>query len=235
MQRPAMLDSTFGGRFTCRLTLDVSLGLQYLAGLAGGTGVEDAVLATNPLLEAFGNAKTLRNNNSSRFGKLIEIYFDRGHHICGALIQTYLLEKSRVVHQLPGERNYHVFYQVPSMTCPSCGARNELGKTQHFVTLQLHRLSSLNASSLFVLDCGACVVRGCWCRAALQVYEGRAGSAAAPSAGRPEAFPVPESIRLHSHRWHRRCCRLPAGAACHGRCQHRQEVAGKAPCSCRPA
>ena len=86
--------------------------MQYLAGLAGGTGVEDAVLATNPLLEAFGNAKTLRNNNSSRFGKLIEIYFDRGHHICGALIQTYLLEKSRVVHQLPGERNYHIFYQV---------------------------------------------------------------------------------------------------------------------------
>ena len=74
--------------------------------------MEDAVLATNPLLEAFGNAKTLRNNNSSRFGKLIEIYFDRGHHICGALIQTYLLEKSRVVHQLPGERNYHIFYQV---------------------------------------------------------------------------------------------------------------------------
>lgn len=74
--------------------------------------MEDAVLATNPLLEAFGNAKTLRNNNSSRFGKLIEIYFDRGQHICGALIQTYLLEKSRVVHQLPGERNYHIFYQV---------------------------------------------------------------------------------------------------------------------------
>ena len=74
------------------------------------------MLATNPLLEAFGNAKTLRNNNSSRFGKLIEIYFDRGHHICGALIQTYLLEKSRVVHQLPGERNYHIFYQVP----PGC-------------------------------------------------------------------------------------------------------------------
>ncbi len=64
---------------------------QFLAGLAGGTGVEGAVLATNPLLEAFGNAKTLRNNNSSRFGKLIQIYFNRGRHICGALISTYLV------------------------------------------------------------------------------------------------------------------------------------------------
>ena len=108
-----------GGQGSCTHVQQLSMhsSVQYLAGLAGGTGVEDAVLATNPLLEAFGNAKTLRNNNSSRFGKLIEIYFDRGHHICGALIQTYLLEKSRVVHQLPGERNYHIFYQVRCSIC----------------------------------------------------------------------------------------------------------------------
>lgn len=72
------------------------------------------MLQTNPLLEAFGNARTLRNNNSSRFGKLIEIYFSKSQNICGALIQTYLLEKSRVTHQLHSERNYHVFYQVTS-------------------------------------------------------------------------------------------------------------------------
>ncbi|PNH05355.1 Myosin-2 heavy chain [Tetrabaena socialis] len=86
--------------------------MQYFATLAGGTGVEDQVLETNPILEAFGNAKTLRNHNSSRFGKLIQIHFNGSHHICGATIKTYLLEKSRVAYQLNGERSFHIFYQL---------------------------------------------------------------------------------------------------------------------------
>lgn len=81
-------------------TETTKIAMQYLATLAGGGGMEEKVLQTNPILEAFGNAKTLRNNNSSRFGKLIDIHFDNCGRITGAHIETYLLEKSRVVHQV---------------------------------------------------------------------------------------------------------------------------------------
>eukprot|EP00743_Colponemidia_sp_Colp-15_P007995 GILK01008660.1.p1 GENE.GILK01008660.1~~GILK01008660.1.p1 ORF type:complete len:2044 (+),score=493.00 GILK01008660.1:237-6368(+) len=87
--------------------------LQYFAEVAGSTsGVEEKILLANPILEAFGNAKTLRNDNSSRFGKWIEILFDPQGRICGAKTSNYLLEKSRVVFQARGERNYHIFYQL---------------------------------------------------------------------------------------------------------------------------
>jgi myosin heavy chain 6/7 len=76
--------------------------------------LEDQIVQANPVLEAYGNAKTTRNNNSSRFGKFIRIHFGTSGKIAGADIEYYLLEKSRVTSQQKGERNYHAFYQLLS-------------------------------------------------------------------------------------------------------------------------
>lgn len=72
------------------------------------------VLEATPVMESFGNAKTVRNDNSSRFGKWVEVSFGVGGMIRGASITSYLLEKSRIAHHSPGERNYHVFYELCS-------------------------------------------------------------------------------------------------------------------------
>ncbi|XP_062073083.1 myosin-9 [Humulus lupulus] len=91
--------------------------MRYLAFVGGrsaaeGRTVEQQVLESNPVLEAFGNAKTSRNNNSSRFGKFVEIQFDKRGRISGAAIRTYLLERSRVCQISDPERNYHCFYRL---------------------------------------------------------------------------------------------------------------------------
>lgn len=94
-------------------TETAKIAMQYLAALGGGTaGIESEILQTSCILEAFGNAKTCKNDNSSRFGKLIEIHFSTTGKICGAEIQTFLLDKSRVVQLSGGERSYHIFYQL---------------------------------------------------------------------------------------------------------------------------
>ncbi|KHN83384.1 Myosin-4 [Toxocara canis] len=76
--------------------------------------LEDQIVQTNPVLEAFGNARTVRNNNSSRFGKFIRIHFSKHGKVASCDIEHYLLEKSRVIRQAPGERCYHIFYQMTS-------------------------------------------------------------------------------------------------------------------------
>ncbi|XP_076946182.1 myosin-9-like, partial [Bidens hawaiensis] len=110
--------------------------MQFLAYLGGrkateGRTVEQQVLESNPVLEAFGNAKTVRNNNSSRFGKFVEIQFDKHGRISGAAIRTYLLEKSRVCQVNDPERNYHCFYLLCAAP-PEEVEKYKLGSPQSF-------------------------------------------------------------------------------------------------------
>ncbi|KAI8553406.1 hypothetical protein RHMOL_Rhmol05G0013600 [Rhododendron molle] len=119
--------------------------LAYLGGRSGveGRTVEQQVLESNPVLEAFGNAKTVRNNNSSRFGKFVEIQFDKSQRISGAAIRTYLLERSRVCQISDPERNYHCFYLLCSAP-PEVREKYKLGDPKSF--------HYLNQSNCYELD-----------------------------------------------------------------------------------
>ncbi|XP_015240666.1 PREDICTED: unconventional myosin-VI isoform X1 [Cyprinodon variegatus] len=100
--------------------------LRYLTTTYGsGQDIDERIVEANPLLEAFGNAKTVRNNNSSRFGKFVEIHFNDKNAVVGGFVSHYLLEKSRICMQSNEERNYHIFYRL------CAGASEDLKKTLH--------------------------------------------------------------------------------------------------------
>ncbi|KAG7631892.1 P-loop containing nucleoside triphosphate hydrolase [Arabidopsis suecica] len=125
-------------------TETAKIAMQYLAALGGGSGIEYEILKTNPILEAFGNAKTLRNDNSSRFGKLIEIHFSESGKISGAQIQTFLLEKSRVVQCAEGERSYHIFYQLCAGASPALREKLNLTSAHEYKYLGQSNCYSIN-------------------------------------------------------------------------------------------
>ncbi|XP_060551449.1 unconventional myosin-VI-like, partial [Ruditapes philippinarum] len=97
--------------------------------------IEQRIVESNPLLEAFGNAKTVRNNNSSRFGKFIEIHFDGKNFVAGGFISHYLLEKSRICVQSKEERNYHIFYRMCAGAPPDLFKKLHLAAPDQFYYL----------------------------------------------------------------------------------------------------
>ncbi|KAL2953290.1 hypothetical protein AAZX31_19G156800 [Glycine max] len=133
-------------------TESTKLLMRYLAYMGGraaaaeGRTVEQKVLESNPVLEAFGNAKTVRNNNSSRFGKFVEIQFDQSGRISGAAIRTYLLERSRVCQVSDPERNYHCFYMLCAAP-PEDVKKYKLGDPRMF-----HYLNQSNCFELEGVD-----------------------------------------------------------------------------------
>ncbi|KAJ8025311.1 Unconventional myosin-X [Holothuria leucospilota] len=130
--------------------------LNFLSVMSQGTSsdqssskdvrVEENILQSSPILEAFGNAKTIYNNNSSRFGKFIQLHFSQSGSIEGGKIRDYLLEKNRVVGQNPGERNYHVFYAL--MAGAEAHLKEEFGLTKPTDFFYLNKSGCIDDPSL---------------------------------------------------------------------------------------
>uniref|UniRef100_K7F9J3 MYO5B protein n=1 Tax=Pelodiscus sinensis TaxID=13735 RepID=K7F9J3_PELSI len=130
-------------------TASAKYAMRYFATVGGSlsdAGMEEKVLAASPIMEAFGNAKTTRNDNSSRFGKYVEICFNHEYRIVGAAMKTYLLEKSRLTFQAKAERNYHIFYQLcASAALPEFHALR-LGEAESFHYIKQGRCALLEAT-----------------------------------------------------------------------------------------
>ena len=147
-------------QYLARVTKDPAKGRGSDAGGDGRPSLEERVLSSNPLLESFGNARTLKNDNSSRFGKFIKIEFStESGSIVGASIANYLLEKTRITTQVEGERNYHVFYQLFSGADEAALARLKLEDgvvafryLGHRATLKSRRDAAAFAETLACLD-----------------------------------------------------------------------------------
>ena len=103
------------------------------------TGIMDRILESNPILEAFGNAKTIRNDNSSRFGKFVSLAFDKKGRLTGGKISVYLLENVRVVNQQKGDQNFHIFYQMIAGACEDQRSKWKLSNDVHHYTYLMKR------------------------------------------------------------------------------------------------
>uniref|UniRef100_A0A671SVD7 Unconventional myosin-VI n=1 Tax=Sinocyclocheilus anshuiensis TaxID=1608454 RepID=A0A671SVD7_9TELE len=133
--------------------------LRYLTTSYGtGQDIDERIVEANPLLEAFGNAKTVRNNNSSRFGKFVEIHFNEKNAVVGGFVSHYLLEKSRICMQGQEERNYHIFYRLCAgapedikekfhLSSPDCFRYLSRGCTRYFSTKDSDKLIPQNRKS----------------------------------------------------------------------------------------
>ena len=126
---------------------------SYIASVSGGgkdvDKIKETFLQSNPVLEAFGNAKTLRNNNSSRFGKYFELKFDRAGNPKGGVITNYLLEKSRIVKPSEGERGFHIFYQLIASKFKTAMKLQSADKYKYLAISQCYHVDGMDDAKEF--------------------------------------------------------------------------------------